>query len=153
LADFDSGSWMAASGFRSDIDYHWEGDLDAKQQELLRLCRRVILRQVGLQTGYQGSASVRTGPDADAPNARFIDLRFWKVRHQIEIPIEITRIVCLDAPTIRTADGTVHVTPSDADLDREQGHRGVEPHIPAAPRFVGSVSLRGPAASGFTRPG
>jgi hypothetical protein len=102
--------------FSADIDYHWEGDLDAKQQELLRLCRRVILRQVQRQTGYQGSASARTGPDADAANARFIDLRFWKVDHRIEIPIEITRIVCLDAPTIRTADGTVHVTPSDADL-------------------------------------
>jgi hypothetical protein len=102
--------------FSVDIDYHWEGDLDAKQQELLRLCRRVILRQIGLQKGYQGSASVRTGPDADAPNARFIDLRFWRGANQIEIPIEITRIVCLDAPTIRTADGTVHATPSDADL-------------------------------------
>ncbi|MCL4180415.1 MAG: hypothetical protein KJ072_22045, partial [Verrucomicrobia bacterium] len=102
--------------FSVDIDYHWAGDLDAKQQELLRLCRRVILRQVELQTGYQGSASARTGPDAGAANARFIAARFWKRDHRIEIPIEITRIACLDAPTIRTADGTVHVTPSDADL-------------------------------------
>ena len=102
--------------FSVDIGYHWAGDLDAKQQELLALCRRVILRQVALQTGYQGSASARTGPGADAPDARFIDLRFWKRDNQIVIPIEITRIVCLDPPTIRTADGTVHATPSDADL-------------------------------------
>ena len=33
--------------FSVDIDYHWGGDLDAKQQELLALCRRVILGQGG----------------------------------------------------------------------------------------------------------
>jgi hypothetical protein len=35
---------------------------------------------------------------------------------QVEIPLEITQIVCLDPPTIRTAGGTVHATPSDTDL-------------------------------------
>jgi hypothetical protein len=98
------------------IDYHWEGDLDEKQQELLRVCRRVILGQVRRELGYEGSVSARTGPDADSPAARFIDLRFWKGDLAIEIPLEITRIVCLDPPTIRTAGGTVHPTPSDADL-------------------------------------
>jgi hypothetical protein len=102
--------------FSVDIDYHWGGDLEAKQRELLGLCRRVILGQVRRELGYEGSASARTGPDADSPNAEFVDLRFWKGEVQIEIPLEVTQIVCLDPPTIRTAGGTVHPTPSDADL-------------------------------------
>jgi len=102
--------------FSVDIGYHWGGDLEAKQQELLALCRRVILGQVRRELGYEGSVSVRTGPDADSPNARFVDLRFWQGNTHIEIPLEVTQIVCLDPPTIRTAGGTVHPTPSDADL-------------------------------------
>lgn len=102
--------------FSVDIDYHWGGDLDAKQQELLALCRRVILGQVRRELGYEGSVSVRAGPDADSPNARLVDLRFWKGTTHIEIPLEVTQILCLDPPIIRTAGGTVHPTPSDADL-------------------------------------
>jgi hypothetical protein len=102
--------------FSVDIDYHWGGDLEAKQRELLSLCRRFILGQVHRELGYEGSASARTGPDADSPNAKFIDVRFWKGDVHVEIPLELTQIVCLDPPTIRTADGTVHATPSDTDL-------------------------------------
>jgi predicted nucleotidyltransferase component of viral defense system len=102
--------------FSVDIDYHWGGDLEAKQRELLSLCRRVILGQVRRELSYEGSATARTGPDADSPNAKFIDLRFWKDDVHVEIPLELTQIVCLDPPTIRTAGGTVHATPSDTDL-------------------------------------
>ena len=102
--------------FSVDIDYHWGGDLEAKQRELLSLCRRVVLGQVRRELGYEGSASARTGPDADSPSAKFIDLLFWKPGLQLEIPLEITQILCLDPPTIRTAEGTVHATPSDADV-------------------------------------
>jgi hypothetical protein len=45
-----------------------------------------------------------------------VDLRFWKGAALIEIPLEITQIVCLDPSIIRTVGGTVHPTPSDADL-------------------------------------
>ena len=102
--------------FSADIDYHWGGDLEAKQRELLSLCRRVILGQVRRELGYEGSAMARKGPDADSPNAKIIDLRFWKGQVHVETPLEITQIVCLDPPTIRTAGGTVHATPSDTDL-------------------------------------
>ncbi len=102
--------------FSVDIDYHWEEDLCAKQREMLSLCRRVILGQVRRELGYEGSALPRAGPDADSPNASFVDLRFWKGNVHVEIPLELTRIVCLDPPTIRTAGGTVYATPSDADL-------------------------------------
>lgn len=102
--------------FSVDIDYHWAGDLEAKQRELLSLCRRSILGQLRRKLGYEGSASVRTGPDADSPNAKFIDLRFWKGDIRVEVPLELTQIICLDPTTVRTADGTVYATPSDADL-------------------------------------
>ena len=102
--------------FSVDIDYHWGGNLEAKQRELLRLCRRVILGRILRELGYEGSASARTGPDADSPGAKFIDLLFWKSGLQLGIPLEITKILCLDPPTIRTAEGTVHATPSDADV-------------------------------------
>jgi hypothetical protein len=45
-----------------------------------------------------------------------VDLRFWKGTTHIEVPLEVTQIVCLDPSIIRTAGGTVHPTPSDADL-------------------------------------
>ena len=102
--------------FSVDIDYHWGGDLEVKQRELLSLCRRVILGRIRRELGYEGSASARTGPDADSPGAKFIDLLFWKPGLRLEIPLEITHILCLDPPTIRTAEGTVHATPSDADV-------------------------------------
>jgi len=102
--------------FSVDIDYHWGGDLEAKQRELLALCRRVILGQVRRELGYEGWVSARTGPDADSPSAKFIDLRFWKGNLHVEIPLEITQIICLDPPTIRTLSGTVHATPSDTDV-------------------------------------
>jgi hypothetical protein len=102
--------------FSVDINYHWGGDLEKKQRELLKLCHRTILGEVRRGLGYEGSASARTGPDADSPNAKFIDLRFWKGDIHFEIPLELTQIVCLDPPTVRTAGGTVHATPSDADL-------------------------------------
>jgi hypothetical protein len=90
--------------------------LDANQLELLSLCRRTILSRFRRELGYKGSAFARTVPDADSPNTKFIDLRFWKADVHVEIPLELTQIVCLDPPTIRTAGGTVHATPSDADL-------------------------------------
>ena len=102
--------------FSVDIDYHWDGDILQKQQELLTYCKRIVLKEVKRLFGYEGAASSRKGPDAESPNAAFIDLRFWNARRAIEIPIEITRIVRLDPPTIRTANGTVHPTASDADL-------------------------------------
>src|SRR5882762_1837332 len=81
--------------FSADIDYHWGGDLDAKQGELLQLCRRGILGRIGRELGYEGSASIRKGPDADSANARFLDLRFWKEEGSVEVPIELTTILCL----------------------------------------------------------
>jgi hypothetical protein len=48
-----------------------------------------------------------------------VDLAFWREGvpySRIEIPVEITRIVCADPPSIRTVDGTIYSTVSDADM-------------------------------------
>jgi hypothetical protein len=102
--------------FSMDIDFSWDGDLRQKQEELQSFCRRIVLADVKREFGYEGSAGKRTGIDADAHNAVFIDLRFWKIgAGAVEIPIEVTKIVCHDPPTIRTVNGTVYPTTSDAD--------------------------------------
>ena len=46
--------------FSADIDYHWGADLDQKQQELLQVCKRLILGQVRRQLGYEASAGWTT---------------------------------------------------------------------------------------------
>ncbi len=102
-----------------DIDYHWDGSLQEKQGELLRLCRRSLVPQVRRELGYDGTVAIPTGPEAESPNARFVELRFWKMKRaasQVVLPLEITRITCLDPPEIRTAGGIVYPTPSDQDL-------------------------------------
>ena len=99
-----------------DIDYHWDGNLHEKQEQIERFCKRVVLREVKRLFRYEGSVSRRKGPDAESENAAFVDLRFWKEAGAIEIPIEITTMVCLDPSTIRTVNGTIHATPSDADM-------------------------------------
>lgn len=100
-----------------DIDYHWAGDLDTKQAELVSLFQRRLLPEVRRHFGYEGSARAATGPDAESPAVRVVELAFWRLSSiRIEIPVEITRIVCMDPPTVRTADGVIYPTPSDADL-------------------------------------
>lgn len=100
----------------TDIDYHCESPLEAKQKEVLEFCQRVAVREVKRLLGYEGRASARTGPDADSPSAKFVDLRFWKHGIAVEVPVEITNIARLDPPTVRTVEGTVYSTPSDADV-------------------------------------
>ena len=69
-----------------------------------------------LSVGSEKRAQRSRPVAADSSNAKFIDLGFWKGDLHVEIPLELTQIVCLDPPTIRTAGGTVHATPSDTDL-------------------------------------
>jgi hypothetical protein len=102
-----------------DIDYHWAGDLEEKQGQLLALFRKRLLPALHRQFGYDGSADAATGPDAESPAVRTVILALWKpdVEYsRIEIPIEVTRIVCADKTEIRTVDGVVYPTLSDADL-------------------------------------
>ena len=102
-----------------DVDYHCSADLTERQDQLLRLFSRRLLPEANRTLGVSGTAAAAHGPDAESPTVRTIDLAFWGGSEsvgRIEFPVEITRIVCLDPTEVRTADGVVYTTPSDADL-------------------------------------
>lgn len=102
-----------------DIDYHWAGDLAEKQEELLVSFRRGLISEVSSRLGYSGRCEACSGPDAESPLIRIVELSFWKdgvAYSRIEIPVEVTRIACADPIEVRTAAGTVYATPSDGDM-------------------------------------
>ncbi len=102
-----------------DIDYHWEGDLEAKQRELIDLFDRRLLPDVRRQLGLDGSVAAARGAAAESTTVAIVELAFWQLGStigRIEIPVEITRIECADPPAARTADGVVYRTASNADM-------------------------------------
>jgi len=99
-----------------DIDYHWCGDLDTKQRELADLFGRRLLPDVRRRFGLDGS--VRASP-IESPIAAVVELAFWSIGTdlgRLEIPIDVIRLECLDPPTVRTADGILYRTASNADM-------------------------------------
>jgi hypothetical protein len=103
----------------NDIDYHWEGDLQSKQMEIVGLFRSKLLPEVKRHLGYDGDVRPAIGPDAESPVVRTVDLAFYRVAEpgsRIEIPIDIIGLACLDPPMVRTVEGTVFLTVSDADM-------------------------------------
>lgn len=103
----------------NDIDYHWEGDLQRKQMEIVEVFRSRLLPEVKRQLGYDGDVQPATGPVAESPAVRTIELAFYRVREpgsRIAIPVDILGIERLDAPMVRTVEGTVFLTVSDADM-------------------------------------
>jgi hypothetical protein len=102
-----------------DIDYHWDGDLAAKQQELIALCERRLLPDVRRQLGLDGSVGPAGRADDEPVAVATVELAFWRLGSslgRIEIPIDVIRIECADPPAARTADGIVYRTASDADM-------------------------------------
>lgn len=102
-----------------DIDYHWAGDLEDKQRELLGLFKKRLLPEMRRQFGYDGRVTAGDRPGNDSPAVRTVVIALWKLDDgspRIEIPVEITRVVCADKAEIRTLDGVVYPTLSDADL-------------------------------------
>jgi hypothetical protein len=109
----------ASARTSTDIDYHCDGDLQAKQTEIVNVLRGKLLPEVKRQLGYDGDVQPATGPEAESPAVRIIEMAFYRIAEpgsRIEIPIEITRVVRLDAPVVRTLAGTVYLTVSDADM-------------------------------------
>lgn len=102
-----------------DLDYHWPGDLEKKQAEITALFRRKLLPLIYKHMGYEGSVSPATGPDAESPAVKIVELAVWKAggaAGRITIPVDITRIPCADKPVARTVDGVVYLSASDADM-------------------------------------
>ena len=102
-----------------DIDYHWHGDLLAKQGELIAAFGRRLLPDVRRRLGLEGSVSPARVADQESPAVATIDLAFWKLGSSLgrmEMPVDILQIECADPPAARTADGIVYRTASDADM-------------------------------------
>jgi hypothetical protein len=109
----------ASARASTDIDYHWEGDLQQKQAEIVDVLRNKLLPEVKRQIGYDGDVRPAAGPGAESPAVRIIETAFYRVTEpgsRIEVPIEITCVARLDAPVVRTIAGTVFLTVSDADM-------------------------------------
>jgi hypothetical protein len=103
----------------NDIDYHWEGDLQRKQMEIVDVFRTRLLPEVKRQLGYDGDVRPATGPEAESPVVRTVELAFYRVAEpgsRIEIPVDIIAVARLDTPMVRTVQGTVFLTVSDADM-------------------------------------
>ncbi|MFA5042799.1 MAG: hypothetical protein WC381_08075 [Kiritimatiellia bacterium] len=102
-----------------DIDYHWDGDLESKQTEVLELLRAKLVPEVKRRFGFDGDVRKATGPDADSPCVKTVTAAFYRTgeaRERIEIPVEITSIPCMDSPVVRTMAGVVYLTASDLDM-------------------------------------
>lgn len=102
-----------------DIDYHWSGDLEEKQNELVNLFRKRLLPALRRQFGFDGSANPATGPDSESTAVKIAIVSVWKESipySRIEIPVEVTRILHADQTEIRTVDGAIYPTISDADM-------------------------------------
>ncbi|MHB9046250.1 MAG: nucleotidyl transferase AbiEii/AbiGii toxin family protein [Pirellulales bacterium] len=103
----------------TDLDYHWEGDLQEKQAEIVAALRDKLLPEVKRQLGYDGNVRPAVGPQAESPAVRIVELAFYRVADpgsRIEIPVEITAVARLDKPMVHTMAGTVFLTVSDADM-------------------------------------
>ncbi len=102
-----------------DIDYHWDGDLAEKQAEIHALLTRRLLPEIPTRWGYEGQLRLATGPEADSPFVKTVEVVCFRVRpspDRIVIPVEVTSIPCADPPIVRTRSGTVFLTASDADM-------------------------------------
>ncbi len=102
-----------------DIDYHWAGEIEEKQRELIGMFKKRLLPVLRRQFGFAGSVAAATGPEADSPAVRTVLVAVWKVGvaySRIEIPVEVTQIRYSDKMEIRTVDGVVYPTFSDADM-------------------------------------
>lgn len=102
-----------------DIDYHWDGDLEKKQEEILELLAKRLLPEVRKRDGLDGHVHKATGPDADSPFVKTVEVALYRTGEdpvRIEVPVEITSIPCADPPVVRTVAGTVYLTASDMDM-------------------------------------
>ena len=102
-----------------DIDYHWAGDLEEKQHELVGLLRKRLLPALRREFGVEGSANPAIGPDAESTAVKIVIVSVWKEGvpySRIEVPVEVTRILHADRTEIRTVDGAIYPTVSDADM-------------------------------------
>ena len=69
--------------------------------------------------GYDGNVNPATGPDADSAAVKTVEVAVWRTGgplDRVTIPVDITWIPCADKPIVRTVDGVVYLSASDADM-------------------------------------
>ena len=87
--------------------------------EIVDVFRSKLLPEVKRQLGYDGDVRPAAGPEAESPAVRTVELAFYRVAEpgsRIEIPVDIIAVARLDTPMVRTVEGTVFLTVSDADM-------------------------------------
>lgn len=102
-----------------DLDYHWPGDLESKQAQVAAVLRKKLLPLVRERMGYEGDVRLATGPGAESAAVKTVEVAVWRQGGppgRITIPVDITRIPCADKPVVRTVDGVVYLSASDADM-------------------------------------
>jgi hypothetical protein len=102
----------------ADLDYHWDHDLGAKRDEVVRLLQRQLLPEVKRRLGFDGLVYASNAPGEESPFVKTAEIALYGsgLSGRMEIPVDFTRIPCLDAPVAATIDGTVHLAASDADM-------------------------------------
>ena len=103
----------------TDIDYHWEGDLRTKQIEVAAALQSKLLPEIKRQFGYDGDVRPAVGPETESSAVRTIELALYRMTEpgsRIEIPVDLLDVARLDPPTVRTREGAVFLTVSDADM-------------------------------------
>lgn len=102
-----------------DIDYHWNGDVAWKVEQLTVLFERRLIPEAKRVLGLDGNVHPGGGPGDDSLFVKTIETAFYRLDTalpRIEIPVEITSIPCIDPPHVRTRSGRVYLTVSDSDM-------------------------------------
>jgi predicted nucleotidyltransferase component of viral defense system len=102
-----------------DIDYHWEENLVEKQEEIISLFKRKLLPNVKRRFNLDGDIFPGRRIEDQSDQVKIVELVFYRIGSQfarIEISVDITVADSLDPPEVRTAEGVIYPTLSDADL-------------------------------------
>ena len=102
-----------------DIDYHWGGVLADKQREVISLFKRKLVPE--LKRRYRLDAQVYSGRamEKQSEQVKVIEVvvsRSGDPPLRAEIDVDITAVELADPPEVRTADGVIYPTVSDADM-------------------------------------
>ena len=98
-----------------DIDYHWDGDLESKQHEIIDVLRAKLLPEVKRRFVYDGEVRQATGPDADMIESKVIALFnrvFLEERDLVDLFLFQDNFIGDSAQRLRTKFAGLHVSPS-----------------------------------------
>ena len=139
----------ASARTSTDIDYHWEGDLQRKQMEIVDVLRSKLLPEVKRQFGYDGDIRPGGGPEAESPAVRTVETAFYRVANPEAASRSRLRSPRRPSRCAAGSHSRRHGVPDGVGCghDREQDHRLPQPAILPGARRSGHLPLSGrPAA-------